>query len=101
MTRFCPDKFEPKAKDIEWAMTEFKVTKSEVLRQLVLMRDHEFRRPYTDWHRVFRNWLRKCEEIETFKRERIRRVVAVLSEEERKTDAQAAWATMHKYGAKK
>ena len=67
---FCPDKYQPDDSLIEWATSEFTVTRKEVARQLMLMRDHEFRRPYSDWSRVFRNWLRKADDIQTFKRER-------------------------------
>lgn len=99
MSRFCPDKFTPKTADIDWAIKTFKVDKEEVLRQLELMRDHEFRRSYTDWNRVFRNWLRKADEINTFKRAYVPRTVEQVSEAERIADAQKAWAQMKKYGA--
>ena len=100
MNRFCPDKFKPKQTDIEWAKKEFNVSEKEVNRQLALMRDHEFRRNYSDWNRVFRNWLRKAEDMQSFKREHKHRTIEQLSDEDRKTDAQKAWEQMKKYGAK-
>ena len=96
MSKFCPDNYQPRQSDIDWAIKEFRVTKEEVLRQLEIMRDHEFRRSYTDWNRVFRNWLRKCQEIQTFKRERQFRTVETISEDERKADAARAWADMNR-----
>ena len=100
MTKFCPDNFKPRPNDVEWAKTEFKVSEKEVKRQLELLRDHEFRRNYTDWNRVFRNWMRKAEDMQAFKRERKHKTIEILSEEEKTTDAQKAWAQMKKYGAK-
>jgi len=90
MPKFCPDEFYPKAKDIQWAIKTFKVTKEEVERQLELLMDHEFRRTYTDWNRVFRNWMRKAEEIGTLRKERQYRSVQELSEEERAIEAKKA-----------
>ena len=87
--RFCPDNFKPKEKDILWAMKEFRVDRKEVLRQFDILRDHEFRRSYSDWNRVFRNWMRKCEEIESFRRER-KVVQDVYTEEQRQVDAKKA-----------
>ena len=61
MTKFCPEKFEPRPKDVEWAKFAFKITDDEAKRQLELLRDREFRRNYTDWNRVYRNWMRKAD----------------------------------------
>lgn len=66
----CPEKYQPDDALIQWAVSEFNITSKEVARQLVLMHDHEFLRPYSDWNRVFRNWMRKAEEIQTLRRER-------------------------------
>ena len=100
MTRFCPEKFEPRPKDVEWAKFAFKITDEEAKRQLELLRDREFRRNYTDWNRVYRNWMRKADELKLFRREHKHRTVEILSDEERKTDAQKAWEQMKQYGAK-
>lgn len=87
MGKFVPQDWVPKEKDIQWGIETFNVEKKEVLRQLELMRDHEFRRSYTDWNRVFRNWLRKCEELETFRRQHRRQpeqVTEDMLQEDRK-----------------
>ena len=85
-TYFVPDAFEPDDKLIEWAKKTFSITEGEIERQLELCKDHEFRRPYSCWTRVFRNWLRKCEELGTFKRERKLRQPEELSKEDRQAD---------------
>lgn len=86
MPKFVPDNFQPKDKDIEWAMHEFNIARTEVDRQVELLRDHEFRRNYTDWNRVFRNWMRKADEIQTLKREQRLRRPEELTDEQRAAD---------------
>jgi hypothetical protein len=87
MPRFVPKNWIVREKDILWAIEEFKVTRQEVLRQIELMRDHEFKRSYTCFDRVFRNWMRKAEEIEALKRERKpREAPGELTVEERAAD---------------
>lgn len=100
MGRFVPDLYKPRDKDITWAIEQFKIEKKEVLRQIELMRDHEFRRSYTDWNRVFRNWMRKAEEIDSLRRE-IRRVPDIYTEEQRKQDEIKAWRELNKLQGKK
>ena len=97
MPRFIPESFNPKSSDIDWAIKTFNVSKQEVLRQLDLMRDHEFRRSYTDFNRVFRNWMRKADEIGTFKREHEPRRPEEVTDEDRKHDAEKAVAQMDAY----
>ncbi len=70
MSKFPPDDFRPSIPNLNWAMKEFNITADEARRQSELMADHEFMRPYTDWQRVWRNWMRKAEEIQTLRRER-------------------------------
>ena len=70
MSRFVPNKFKPRQIDVEWAIEKFDIDEAEVNRQFEQMADHEFRRSYTDWNRVFRNWIRKSSELETLWRER-------------------------------
>ena len=90
MPKFVPDNFTPKSSDIEWAIKEFNIDSKEVTRQFELMKDHEFRRSYTDFNRVFRNWFRTAERIDTLKRERQYRGPRELTPEERAIDADKA-----------
>ena len=69
MSKLPPDDFRPSIPNLNWAMKEFNITADEARRQGELMVDHEFLRSYTDWQRVWRNWMRKAEEIQTLKRE--------------------------------
>jgi hypothetical protein len=87
MPKFVPDKFTPRHEDIEWAKKEFRIDGKEVLRQFELMKDHEFRRSYTDFNRVFRNWMRTADRIDSLRRERQYRQVQELTEDERKIEA--------------
>ena len=75
---FCPDNYMPDGKLVKWAKDTFRIDGQEVLRQLELMKDHEFRRGYSCWNRVFRNWLRKADEISTLQRERVYRTYEVV-----------------------
>ena len=91
---FVPDNYMPDAKLIEWAKKTFRIEPQEVLRQLELMKDHEFRRPYSCWNRVFRNWFRKAEEIESLRRTRQYRPYQeeeITPEERRKQKKQEDW----------
>jgi len=99
--KFVPSGFSPRDVDIEWAMQEFNINKDEVERQFILMSDHEFRRSYTDWNRVFRNWMRKAEEIGSLKREFKHRKVEPLSDDQRDADIIAFDRDMKRLGVKK
>lgn len=90
---FVPKNFDLPEKDREWAKAGFRITDAEVDRQLELMRDHEFRRPYSCWSRVFRNWIRNAEKFGDLKRER-RQVREVETPEQRREEADKAWAHM-------
>jgi hypothetical protein len=83
---FVPESWYPSDSLIQWAMDEFKVHSGEAFRQARLMHDHEFRRPYSCWDRVFRNWMRKAEELGTLRRERKLRQPEELSEDQRQAD---------------
>ena len=84
---FCPESFLPAPNDVKWAIDTFKIDKDEVMRQVELMKDHEFRRAYSSWPRVFRNWMRKAEEINTLKRPRTYFSTQVeLTDEQREED---------------
>jgi len=95
---FCPSAFTPDKDLTAWAIKTFRVTEKEVMRQLELMKDHEFRRPYSCWERVFRNWLRKCDQIGTFQRERQYKQPERLSDAEREQDNEKFKQQMRKYG---
>ena len=69
MSKFPPDDFEPTTKNQTWAREKFCIDHDEVERQTEMMVDHEFLRHYTDWQRVFKNWIRKADEIQTLRRE--------------------------------
>jgi hypothetical protein len=97
---FVPEKYQPSEVVRNWAMDEFNIDEKEVGRQLMLMRDHEFRRPYSDWDRVFRNWIRKADEIQSLKRERKPRQPDILSETDRKAEHEKWLADMKRLGVK-
>ena len=93
MSKIPPDDFRPSIPNINWAMAEFNITADEARRQAELMIDHEFLRHYTCWQRVYRNWMRKAEDIQTLRRERKHRKPEVVTklmndEDQRKFDAQ-------------
>jgi hypothetical protein len=96
MGHFAPDDFTVSLPNQEWAMKEFKIDRHEVFRQTELMIDHEFKRNYTDWQRVFRNWMRKAEEIGTLKREFKHRNPHIVSDEQKKKDAELATEFMER-----
>ena len=70
MSKLPPNDFRPSIPNLNWAMKEFNITADEARRQGELMVDHEFLRSYTDWQRVWRNWMRKAEKIQSLRRER-------------------------------
>ena len=89
--KFVPEKWQPRPKDINWAIENFRINYGEVKRQIELMRDHEFRRSYTDFNRVFRNWIRKADEINTLNKEHIYQQPLEMSKEERQREDVLAW----------
>jgi hypothetical protein len=102
MPKFVPDNFTPRSSDIRWAIKEFDIDSKEVTRQFELMRDHEFRRSYTDWNRVFRNWMRKAQEIGTLKREhKYTTTQHELTDEERQQDIEKFKEQMKRFKAVK
>ena len=60
---FVPNDFKPTFDNIEWAMKKFSITRNECEAQAERMIDHEFVKEYSDWQRVFRNWLRKADDF--------------------------------------
>ena len=97
MVHFVPESFTPKSSDIDWAIKEFDISRKEVLRQLDLMRDHEFRRSYTDFNRVFRNWLRTADKHGLFERDRKPRRPEEVTDEQRGRDADKSIVEMDAY----
>ena len=98
---FAPDDFAPTDKNREWAMKEFRITSEEVDRQVCCMIDHEFRRKYSDWQRVFRNWIRKAEQIESLRRERTLRQPQERTDEEKAEDIRKWKEEMKRFGVVK
>lgn len=101
LMKFVPAKWSVREQDITWAMQEFNITREEVGRQVTIMRDHEFKRSYTDWNRVFRNWMRKAEEINTLHRDRRYSTPPEPTAEEREQDKVKAWAELNRLKAMK
>lgn len=86
-TEFCPERWAPLEKDIEWAKIEYRIDDKEVARQVAKLRRREFRRKYTDWDRVFQNWIIKSHRIGDLHRERAHhRPLQTLSDDERRED---------------
>ena len=97
MSKFVPDNFKPKSSDVEWAIQKFDIDETEVNRQFEQMADHEFRRSYTDWNRVFRNWIRKSSELETLYRERKPWKPEVVTDDMRKEDQRSFDAQIERF----
>lgn len=87
---FAPDDFEPTEAQVGWAMKEFNISKDEVIRQTEEWHDHEYKRAYSDWNRAWKRWFRQAEKFGTLRRERKRRVVEELTDEQRQKDL-AKW----------
>ena len=88
MSRFFPDNFKPTDVNIKWAIEKFKISRSEVDDQIEQMLDHEFKRSYTDWHRVYRNWFRTADKHNLLKREHVYRTPDVQTSEEKEISDQ-------------
>jgi uncharacterized protein YdaU (DUF1376 family) len=66
-SRRAPPSLKVTDEHIAWARTEFPGIEINALgewlrREMVKLKDHEFKNPYGDWDAVFRNWLRKSHE---------------------------------------
>jgi hypothetical protein len=64
MPRICPSDFEVTPALKAWAKKQG-ISDRDVRWQTEVFMDHEFKRSYTHWDRVWRNWMRKCIEIGT------------------------------------
>ena len=95
MPKVVPANFKPRQSDVDWAMQKFNISRAEVDRQLEELRDHEFKRGYTDWNRVIRNWFRSANKDDLLKREPVYRKPEELSQEQHDADAEKAWAHMN------
>jgi hypothetical protein len=56
--KFCPASFAVTDEMRQWAAIE--APRADVDRETQKMRDHEFKTTRTDWHKAWRNWLRKA-----------------------------------------
>lgn len=60
--KFVPESFKVTEELYKWAR-EMGISDRDIRSQTDVFMDHEFRRPYTDWNRVWRNWMRKSVQI--------------------------------------
>lgn len=58
-TRKMPADYQLSVEMLEWI--KVKVPDITVALELEMIRDHEFRTPYSDWDAVCRNWFRKAQ----------------------------------------
>ena len=94
--KFVPDNWNPRPEDITWAINNFNITRQEADRQLEELRDYEFKRHYTDFNRVYRNWFRTADKHDLLKREHKPRLVEEVSEEQLQKDREASWADIER-----
>ena len=87
----APENFEVTDEQLQWAMTTFRITKEEVLRQTDEWKDFEYKRPYFDWNRAWKRWFRQGDKYGTLKREPNYRRPEDVSEEQLKKDRED-WA---------
>ena len=90
MSKFAPDNFKPSEKNILWAIETFNVSRDEVQNQVDQLLDHEFKRSYTEWQRVFRNWMRTANKHGLLLKERVYYKEEVISDEQKKLEAEKA-----------
>ena len=83
MPKFAPEKFRPSEKNILWAMETFNISRKEVENQVGQLLDYEFKRNYTEWQRVFRNWMRTADKHSLLTKERVYYKPDVLTPEEK------------------
>ena len=86
--RFFPQNFKPTDVNIKWAMDKFNISREEADNQLDEMIDHEFKRSYADWQRVYRNWFRTAEKHNLLKRDYVYRTPDVQSPEQKEISDQ-------------
>ena len=80
--KFVPDNWKPREEDIALVMERHNITRQEADRQLEELRDYEFKRDYTDFNRVYRNWFRTADKYKLLNREHKPRIVEEVTEED-------------------
>lgn len=60
-SRFCPDDFKPDADLFAWARREHPSV--DPAKETEAFMDHEFSKPYTDWRRTWKRWIRNAEKF--------------------------------------
>ena len=90
MSKFAPDNFKPSEKNILWAMDKYKISRDEVQNQVEQLLDHEFKRSYTEWQRVFRNWIRTADKHGLLTKEHVYKTVETVSPEQKAEDDRKA-----------
>jgi hypothetical protein len=63
---FVPEDFAVRGSDADWARAEFPAV--DLFTETQKFRDHEFDKPRSDWHRAWRNWVRKAAETKGARR---------------------------------
>jgi len=94
MSKFFPNNFKPTDVNVQWAIDKFRLSKAEVEDQLEQMMDHEFKRSYTNWSMVYRNWFRTADRHNLLKREYVYRTPDVQSQEEKEVSDEKAKANL-------
>ncbi len=98
--KFVPDNWKPRAADTTLVMKNYNITQQEADRQLEELRDYEFKRDYTDFNRVYRNWFRTADKYDLLKREHKPRLVEEVSEEQLQKDREDSWADIKRLRTK-
>ena len=86
----CPPSFKLAPGKIEWAMSEYNISREEAERQTTKMQRHEFQRKYGAWNLVWHRWFEKANEDGLFKRERTYTQIQDMTEQE-KSEAQKSF----------
>ena len=95
--KFVPENWTPREADIALVMTRHNITRQEADRQLEELRDYEFKRHYTDFNRVYRNWFRAADKYDLLKREHKLRLVEEPTEEQLQKDREDWAADMKRF----
>ena len=82
-------------------MDKFRIDRDEVDNQVDQMRDHEFKRGYTDWNRVLRNWFRTADKHHLLTRKITYRGPELVTDNDRDQDSKKAWEEMEKLAGRR
>ena len=85
-----PEDFEPREKDIQWALQKFNTTVESLKKQTSLFENHQFRDHRIDWNRTWRNWIARSETYGQLAKARVYYKEEVISEEQKKLEAEKA-----------